>query len=165
MNPYVSPKTGSDGGGSPLKECRPPGIVKISIGGIALTLSLGIAKLIYLASLRGTFRLEQIGRFVGFLVAMSILAGVIFLLLRGLYRGSKFAFWIVIANAALTVISIKYSVSQYARYETQWEKALFLFQGCVQLSSAAALLFPRSWRWFHDRKSSDSSGADPADEH
>ena len=159
MNPYVSPGTDPDEGSSPLKGCRPPGIVKISIGGIALTLSLGIAKLIYLAFL------EPVLPFVGFWIAMSILAGVIFLLLRGLYRGSKVAFWIVIANAALTVISIQFSVNQFARYETQWEKALFMFQGIVQLSSAAALLFPRSWRWFHDRKSRDSSGADPADEH
>jgi hypothetical protein len=153
MNPYDTPKIASDGGGSSLKRFMPPRIVTLSIAGIAVTLSFGIAKILYLAYQRGTFRLEPLGPFIGFLVGISILTGIIYLLLRGLYRGSKVAFWIVIAHAAFGIIAFKYSLNQFARYQPQWEKGLFLFQGIVQLLSAVALLSPRSWRWFHKKES------------
>ena len=153
MNPYDTPKIASDGVDFPMKRYVPPRIVMLSIAGIALTLSFGIAKILYSACQRGTFRLEPIGPLVGFLVGISILTGIIFLLLRGLYRGSKFAFWIVIAHVAFGVLAFKYSVNQFAGYKTQWEKGLFLFQGIVQLLSAVALLSPQSWRWFHKKAS------------
>lgn len=152
MNPYDTPKTASDGGDFSLKRYMPPRIVIISISGLALTQSFGIAKMVYLASQRGTFRLEPMGPIIEFFVGMGILTGIIYLLLRGLYRGSKIAFWIIVAPVAFNIIAYKYSLNQFARYQTQWEKGLFLFQGIVQLLSAVALLSPQSWRWFHKKK-------------
>ena len=157
MNPYDIPKITPDScGGFPLKRCVPPRIVILSITGIALTLSFGIAKMIYLACRRGTLSLEPMGPIIGFIVGMTILIGVIHLLLRGLYRGSKVAFWIVVVYSVLTIIAFKYSVNQFSQYQTQWEKGLFLFQGIVQFMSAVALLFPTSWRWFHKKKNQEA---------
>ena len=157
MNPYDTPKITKDScGGFPLKRSMPPRIVILSITGFALILSLGIAKMIYLAYQRGTLRLEPMGPIIGFIVGMTILIGVIYLLLRGLYRGSKVAFWIVVVYSVLTIMAFKGSVNQFSQYQTQWEKGLFLFQGIVQFISAAALLFPTSWRWFHKQKTQDA---------
>lgn len=152
MNPYDTPKIASDGSDFSLKRYLPPRIVTLSIAGLALTLFFGIAKMVYLAYQRGTFRLEPIAPLIGFFVGISILTGIIYLLLRGLYRGSKAAFWFVIVYFSLTAIGFKGAVNQFASYHTQWEKVLFLFQGIVQLSSAVALLSPQSWRWFHKNK-------------
>ena len=157
MNPYDTPKITPDCcGGLPLKRYMPPRIVILSITGIALTLSFGIAKMFYLAYQRGTLRLEPIGPLIGFIIGMTILIGIIYLLLRGLYRGSKVAFWIVVVYSVLTIMAFKGSVNQFSRYQTLWEKGLFLFQGIVQFMSAVALLFPTSWRWFHKKKTQEA---------
>ncbi len=157
MNPYDTPKTTSNGSDFSLERYMPPRRVIISTSGIALTLSFGIAKIVYLASQRGVFRLEPMGPLIGFFVGMSILTGIIFLLLRGLYRGSKVAFWIIIAYAAFGITTFEYSLNQLALYQTQWEKGLFLFQWIVQLLSAVALLSPQSWRWFHKKSKAQTA--------
>jgi hypothetical protein len=92
MNPYETPKIASDGGGSPLKRFMPPRIVILSMAGIALTLSLCIAKILYLAYQRGTFFLEALSPLIKFLIGISILTGIIYLLLRGYIVGQKLHF-------------------------------------------------------------------------
>lgn len=158
MNPYNTPKIAPTRNDKSLKKYSPPLVVRISINAITLTLSFGIAKMVYLAYFREVFRLNPIGPAIGFVIGISIIIGIAYLLLRGLYRGSKLAFWIVILHALFAVIAFRYSLNQFSRYQSQWEKGLFLFQGIVQLFSAVALLSPRSWRWFHKDKSLAISG-------
>jgi len=148
MNPYDAPTTQAN---HPIKRYSPPQIVRLSIVGLALSLALGIAKVVYLSFQRGNIRVEQMGAIIGFCCGLSILTGIIYLILRGLYRGSKIAFWIAIAHAAFAVIAYKSSFDQFARFQTQWEKGLFLMQGILQLLSSAALLSHQSWLWFNKK--------------
>jgi len=143
MNPYDAPQHIHDHGNLLIRRSSPPPIVRLSVAGLALSFSLGIAKMVYLAYQNGSLRL------VGFCIGTSFLLVILYVLLRSLYRGSKVAFWIVIAHAAFAIVAYRYSITQFARLHTQWEKALFLFQGVIQLLSAAALISPQSWRWFH----------------
>lgn len=148
MNPYDSPSAETRENDSTLEKPSPPGLVKLSIAGIALTIIPGIGKLFYLAKERGTFRMDQPGAAIGFLIAIGLLAGVVLLILRGLYRGNRLVYGFVIGYALLTLLSFKYSSIQYARYQNSWEQVLFLYQGIVQGISTVLLLFPSSWRWF-----------------
>lgn len=153
MNPYNTPKSASDQSPPPIERSSPPPIARLAVVGIALSLSFGIAKLIYFAYQNGSIRL------VGFGIGTSFLIVLIYLLLRGVYRGSKIAFWIVIAHTAFLVIGFKGAVNQVAGYHTYWEKGLYLVQEIVQLFSAMALLAPQSRRWFY-KKNSQDEGAD-----
>ncbi len=146
MNPYDTPQNTSDQGNLLVKRNTPPPIVRLSVAGLALSLSPGIAKMVYLAYQNGSLRL------VGFYISISFLIALIYILLRSLYRGSKVAFWIVIAHAAFAVLSYRTSLDQIARYHTQWEKGLFLVQGVIQLLSTVALISPQSWRWFQKKE-------------
>jgi len=152
MNSYDTPKIGPDSGSRlPSKTCMPPGPVILSISGIALTLSLGIIKLFYLAYQRGALRLDPIGPIVGFIIGITIFIGIIYLILRGLYRGSKLAFWFVVVYSVLTIMTLKGSLNQISKFQNLWEKELFVFQGIVQFTSAAVLLLPSSRRWFYKK--------------
>ncbi len=128
--------------------------MKLSIAGIALTIIPGIGKLFYLSMERGTFRMDRPGAAFGFLIGIGILAGVVLLILRGLYRGNRLVYGFVIGYALLTLLSFKYSSIQYARYQNTWEQVLFLYQGIVQGVSTVLLLFPSSWRWFLKKQAS-----------
>ena len=151
MNPYDTPKTDPDWINHSIKRNSTPSVVKFSIIGIALSISSGIAKIIYVAYQRGTFRLDKIGSMVAVVIGICIIIAVIYLLLKGLYNGSKIAFWFVIVYTTLTVIAFRSSISQFSAFRNQWEKALFLLQGIIQLLSAAALLFPQSRSFFYKR--------------
>ena len=153
MNPYETPKIVPTEKNSFPGEYSPPAIVILSVLGFAITLSLGIVKMVYIAFQRETFRTDHLGPTIGFCVSISILIGIIYFLLRGLYRGSKISFWIIIALATLIVVGYRGTLGQYTRYHTQWEKGLFIFQTIIQLPSAAVLLTPQSWRWFHKKTS------------
>ena len=95
--------------------------------------------------------MDHMGPTIGFGISISIVIGIIYLLLRGLYRGSRIAFWIIIVQAALVIFGYRFSLDRFARYQTLWEKSLFLFQAIIQLISAVVLLTPQSWRWFHKK--------------
>jgi len=146
MNPYDTPQNTSDQGNLLIKRSAPPPIVRLSVSGLALSLSLGIAKMVFLAYQNGSIQL------VGFSIGISFLIVLIYILLRSLYRGSKVAFWIVIAHAAFAVLSYRTSLDQIARFHTQWEKGLFLVQGVIQFLSTVALISPQSRRWFQKKK-------------
>jgi len=160
MNPYDIPKTTADESDLSTDTRRPPPLVMISIAGVTLSLLLGLIKIMYFQYQRGIFHMDKIGAMFAFFIVFSLFTGLIYILLRGLYRGSRVAFWITIGYAAMGVISFKYSLHQVARFPTQWEKGLYVFQGFTQFSSVVALLFPRSWRWFHRKKSMAVSTAD-----
>jgi drug/metabolite transporter (DMT)-like permease len=152
MNPYSTPKVVSDDSNSRLKKSQPPKTVTISIFGILLTLACGVVKTIYTAFQREPLHPHSIGSLVGFLVGISILMGIFYVLLRGLYRGSKVAFWLIIGPSALTIICYKTSLNWLALPHAQWEKSLFNSQGIIQFLSAAILLHPQSWGWFHKKR-------------
>ena len=136
-----------------METQNPPKIISAVIVGFGFTLFLGIAKMVYIAFQSEAFRLDYIGASIRFTVGISIITGVVCLLLWGLFRGSKIAFWIIIAHSAYAVVTVKASMNQFAGFETQWEKWLFTVQGIIQLLSAAALLAPQSRCWFFNRKS------------
>jgi hypothetical protein len=154
MNPYDTPSAEVRENDSLSAKPSPPGLVKLSIAGIALTIIPGIAKMFYLAMERGTFRMDNPGGAIGFLIGIGLLTGVVLLVLRGLYRGSKLVYWFLIGYALLSILSFRYPSLQFSHYKNSWEKGLFLYQGIGQGSSAVLLLFPSSWRWFHKKTAS-----------
>lgn len=154
MNPYDSPGAEVLERDSPPAKPTPPGLVKLSIAGIALTIIPGIAKMFYLAIGRGTFRMDQPGGAIGFLIGIGLLVGVVLLILRGLYRGSRLVYGFVIVYSLLSLASFNYSWTMIVRHQNSWEQVLFLYQGIVQGISTVLLLFPSSWRWFRKKSTS-----------
>ena len=162
MNPYNTPKIAPPGQDLSFVRRSPPSIVTIAVVALAASYFSAIAKTVYFAYQRGDLRLDAIGPPIGVGILVCILSGICYLLLRGLYRGSKLAFWIIVAQTVLSVIFYRSTVNWLVGSHAQWEKCLFISQGIIQFLSAAALLFPQSWAWFHEKKSKAEQDA-PSD--
>jgi len=136
-----------------MLEATPPKTVGYSIALIALTFLLGVGKMLHTNIEAGTFQADHIGQAISHCIGMAILIGLVSLLLRGIYRGSKLALCIFLIHQVIYILKIEANLARFHALNHQWERSLYLVQALLQVIAAILLVSPKSWRWFYPKAS------------
>ena len=117
---------------------KPPRSVVAAIACVAVTYVAGMVKTVF------TLHWERPG-------AAFFFAGIcllLFLLLRGLYRGKRWAFWLLVIPTALGLLMLQGSLQRLTAPMDYW---IYMGQAVLQLAALVFLLLPASRRWFFPR--------------
>ncbi|MEO6477019.1 MAG: hypothetical protein ABIQ96_17985 [Luteolibacter sp.] len=84
-------------------------------------------------------------------VGLALIVGFVYLWMRGLYRGKKWAYVLWMFSIASSLVFVSSMMRRFSALPTEWGKVLYVGQGILQLIATVMLVLPVSWRWFYRR--------------
>ncbi|MEO5916548.1 MAG: hypothetical protein ABIS50_20090 [Luteolibacter sp.] len=149
MNPYQSPADVLDV--TSIKTDAPPRTVKWALIFLTVAFVIGFVKSIFS---RVPKILGNSGEILSSCLSAVLVTGLMFLWLRGLYRGKKWAYvlfflfaWMVLGTALMKAI-------RSLVFPPIWQTWIYLTQIGFQVGATIMLFLPVSWRWFYRRNPS-----------
>ena len=79
---------------------------------------------------------------------IPLLCLLLFLMLRGLYRGRRWAFWLIVP---LTAFGVYHTPATLSRMASSTDRMMFTGQAILQGTAVLCLLLSPSRRWFFAR--------------